>query len=128
MPRRARVVKRDIPPDARYHSKIVAKFINRSMMRGKKSIAERCLYQALEMVEAQVKKNPVDVLNQAIKNATPLLQVKSRRVDGATYQVPVEVRADRGLSLAMKWLIGLPSAARIEIRNGRLRGASGAGS
>ncbi len=105
MPRRARVIRRECPPDAKYQSKLVAKFINKVMMRGKKSVAERIVYDALELVGAQTKQNPLDTLERAIKNATPLLQVKPRRVGGATYQVPVEVMPEHGLSLAIRWLI-----------------------
>jgi len=105
MPRRARATKRVIPPDSRYHSVIVAKMINKVMTRGKKSTAERIVYEALDIVAERVKGDPVDTLNEAIKNATPLLQVKPRRVGGATYQVPIEVRPDRGLYLAMRWLV-----------------------
>ncbi len=105
MPRRAQAIKREIPPDAKYQSVIVARLINRIMKCGKKSIAERIVYGALQVMEQQESKASVSVLEQAVKNATPLLEVKSRRVGGSTYQVPVEVRPDRGLSLAMRWLI-----------------------
>jgi len=105
MPRRARAIRREIPPDAKYHNEIVARFINRVMTRGKKSGAEQIVYGALQIIEQKVSTPPVDVLEQAVKNATPLLEVKPRRVGGATYQVPVEVRPDRGLSLAMRWLV-----------------------
>lgn len=105
MPRRARATKRDIPPDPRYQNVIVSKLINRVMTRGKKSIAERIVYDALDIIAEQAKEQPVDTLERAVKNATPLLKVKARRVGGATYQVPVEVRADRGMSLAIRWLI-----------------------
>jgi len=105
MPRRAWVTKREIPPDPKYHSVAVAKVINKVMMGGKKSLAERAVYQALEIIQDRVKGDPVDVLEQAIRNTTPLLAVKSRRVGGATYQVPVEVRSDRGLSLSMRWIV-----------------------
>lgn len=105
MPRRARVTKRGIPPDPLYQSVTVAKVINKVMTRGKKSIAEGIVYDALNIIEERVKRDPVDTLEQAIRNATPLLEVKPRRVGGATYQVPIEVRTDRGLSLAMRWLI-----------------------
>ncbi len=105
MPRRARVVKRVIPPDAKYGNSIVAKLINKVMLHGKKATAERIVYDALDLVKQKMHTDPLTVLDQAIKNATPLLQVKSRRVGGATYQVPVEVDAERGLSLAMRWLI-----------------------
>src|SRR5919202_5957447 len=105
MPRRSRVVKRDIPADARFGSKNLARFINKIMLDGKKSLAERIVYGALDRIEAQTHRNPVDVFDLAIRNATPMLEVKPRRVGGATYQVPVEIRGDRRLSLAMRWLI-----------------------
>ncbi len=105
MPRRARSVKREISPDAKYQSVIVARLINKVMRCGKKSTAERIVYGALQVIEQQESKAPVSVLEQAVKNATPLLEVKPRRIGGATYQVPVEVRPDRSLSLAIRWLI-----------------------
>lgn len=105
MPRRTKVVKRQIPPDAKYGSPIVAKLINCIMLDGKKATAERIVYDALDLAGQQLKTEPLGIMDQAIKNATPLLQVKSRRVGGATYQVPIEVKADRGLYLAMRWLI-----------------------
>ena len=105
MPRRAQAIKKKISPDAKYQSVIVARLINKIMKCGKKSTAERIVYGALQVVEQQESKAPVSVLEQAVKNATPLLEVKSRRIGGATYQVPVEVRPDRGLSLAMRWLV-----------------------
>jgi len=105
MPRRGRVVKREPFPDSRYHSVLVARLINRVMTEGKKATAEGIVYDALDIMERQESKAPVNVLEQAIKNATPLLEVKPRRVGGATYQVPVEVRSDRGTALAIRWLI-----------------------
>lgn len=105
MPRRGRVVKREPFPDSKYHSVLVARLINRIMTEGKKATAERIIYDALDIMERQESKAPVNVLEQAIKNATPLLEVKPRRVGGATYQVPVEVRSDRGTALAIRWLI-----------------------
>jgi len=105
MPRRARVVKRETPPDAKYHNAIVARLVVKVMRRGKKSLAERIVYNALQIIEKHESKEPVSVLEQALRNATPLLEVKPRRVGGATYQVPVEVRPDRGLSLAIRWLL-----------------------
>ena len=105
MSRRAQAIKREIPPDAKYHNVTVAKLINKVMMCGKKSTAERIIYDALQIMEQQGAKTPVTVLEQAIKNVTPLLEVKPRRVGGATYQVPVEVQPDRGLSLALRWLV-----------------------
>jgi small subunit ribosomal protein S7 len=114
MPRRARVVRREIAPDARFGSKNLARFINKIMLSGKKSLAERIVYGALDRIEAQTHRSPLDVFDQALRNATPVLEVKPRRVGGATYQVPVEIRGERRNSLAMRWLI---NAARG--RNGR---------
>jgi small subunit ribosomal protein S7 len=105
MPRRARVVKREIAPDGRYGSKIIARFINNLMLDGKKSIAERIVYDALERAENQLRRPPVDIFEQALRNSTPVLEVKPRRVGGATYQVPVEIKGERRVSLAMRWLI-----------------------
>ncbi|MFQ5825734.1 MAG: 30S ribosomal protein S7 [Dehalococcoidia bacterium] len=105
MPRRAKVEKREVPPDAVYHSATVAKFINRIMQGGKKATAERIVYGALDIIGGRDKRNPMDTLEQAIRNATPLLKVKPRRVGGATYQVPVEVDRAQGVSLAMRWLV-----------------------
>ena len=105
MSRRARAIKREIPPDAGHSNVTVARLINRVMMRGKKSTAEGIVYSALRIIEQQERKDSITVLEQAVKNAAPLLEVKPRRVGGATYQVPVEVRPDRSLSLAMRWLI-----------------------
>ena len=106
MPRRARPIKRKIAPDARYQSVTVARLVNRVLMCGKKRTSENIVYGALLLLEQQVSKDPVTALEQAVRNATPLLEVKPRRVGGATYQVPVEVRPERGLSLAMRWLVG----------------------
>jgi len=105
MPRRNRPAKREMRPDARYQSVLVSRFVNRIMKSGKKSTAERVVYGALDAIEKQESKVPVTVLEQAIRNATPQLEVKSRRIGGATYQVPVEVRPDRSLSLAIRWLV-----------------------
>jgi len=105
MPRRAQVINRPTLLDAKYQNETVAKLINRVMRRGKKSVAERIVYKALEIMEQQEKKEPVTALEQAIKNASPLLEVKPRRVGGATYQVPVEVPPDRSFSLALRWLV-----------------------
>jgi small subunit ribosomal protein S7 len=105
MPRRNRPPRREIEPDIKYNSVTVARFINRLMMRGKKSIAERILYDAFDIIEDRAHKSPMDVFEEAVNNATPILEVKPRRVGGATYQVPVEVRPERRLSLAMRWLV-----------------------
>ena len=110
MPRRGQVIKRETPPDAKYHNVIVSRLINKVMKDGKKSTAERIVYDALQIMEQQERKDPVSISEQAIRNATPQLQVKPRRVGGATYQVPVEVRPDRGLFLAIRWLVSSAKA------------------
>ena len=120
MPRRAKVYKKRITPDPKYSSLLVSRFIVRVMMKGKKSTAQQIVYGALDILQSQSKKEPLPLLEQAIKNITPTLEVKPRRVGGATYQVPVEVKTERGLSMALKWLIksarerkGKPIAERI---------------
>ena len=105
MPRRASAKKRIILPDARYGSQTVTKIINKIMLNGKKTTAENIVYGAMEIMEEREKKEPVALLKQAVRNATPLLEVKPRRVGGATYQVPVEVRAGRDVALAIRWLL-----------------------
>ena len=105
MPRRGQITKREILPDAKYHNVIVARLVNRLLKNGGKSTAESIVYNALMLMEQQEQKDPVSILEQAIKNATPLLEVKPRRVGGATYQVPIEVSSDRGLSLSIRWLV-----------------------
>jgi small subunit ribosomal protein S7 len=105
MPRRARAQKREVSPDAKYRSTTVSRLIAKVMQRGKKRTAEKIVYGALEKLGQSVSKDPVAALEQAVRNATPLLQVKPRRVGGATYQVPVEVQPDRGLFLALTWLV-----------------------
>ena len=112
MPRRSRPLKRRILPDARYQSLTVARLVNKVMMCGKKSTSESIVYGALQLLEQQVSKDPVTALEQAIRNATPLLEVKPRRVGGATYQVPVEVRPERALSLAIRWLVNSARARK----------------
>jgi len=105
MPRRARVTKRELAPDAKYHSVTVTRLIHRIMVDGKKSTAERVVYDALQILEKQESQVPTTVLEQALKNVIPVLEVKPRRVGGATYQVPIEVRQGRGLSLGLRWLV-----------------------
>ncbi len=105
MPRRERIVKRIIPPDAKYGNQLVAVFVNKLMRKGKKSVAERIMYEALDQIEEREHKNPVEVFEQAVRNATPVVEVKPRRVGGATYQVPVDIRAERRLALALRWLL-----------------------
>jgi len=105
MPRRNRPPKREVAPDIKYNSELVARFINKIMRDGKKSTAQGIVYDAFDVIEARLKRPGIEVFEQAIKNATPILEVKPRRVGGATYQVPVEVRPDRRMSLAIRWLI-----------------------
>jgi small subunit ribosomal protein S7 len=105
MSRRAQATKREISSDAKYGNETVAQLINKVMTRGKKSTAEKIVYGAIDIMGQGGAKEPVNVLEQAVKNATPQLEVKPRRVGGATYQVPIEVRPDRGLSLALRWLV-----------------------
>ena len=105
MPRRGIIIKRTIAPDAKFGNVTISKFMNRVMRDGKKSTAEKVVYNAFEIIEAQAKADPVGIFEQALKNTTPLLQVKSRRVGGANYQVPVEVKPDRGMMLAMRWIL-----------------------
>lgn len=104
MPRRREVPKREILPDPKFSSQEVAKFINVLMTRGKKSVAERIMYGALDQIQKKSGKNPLEVFNQALQNVRPVVEVKSRRVGGANYQVPVEVRQVRRTALAMRWL------------------------
>jgi len=105
MSRRSRAERREIDPDPKYDSRTVSKFINNLMVDGKKSIAERTLYRALTIVEERSGQSGVDVFELALSNVKPALEVKSRRVGGATYQVPIEVRPERRIALASRWLI-----------------------
>jgi small subunit ribosomal protein S7 len=105
MPRRNRPPKREIAPDIKHNSVLVSQFINKLMQYGKKSTSQRIFYDTLDIIEERAKRPGLDVFEQAVKNATPILEVKPRRVGGATYQVPVEVRPERQLSLAIRWLV-----------------------
>ena len=105
MPRRRVVPKREILPDPKYQNQTVAKFINHVMVSGKKSVAERIVYGALTRIEERDKTDPVEVFENALEAVAPVVEVKSRRVGGATYQVPVEVRPSRRQALAMRWLV-----------------------
>jgi small subunit ribosomal protein S7 len=105
LPRRKKVVRRPDVPDAKFKSRNVARFVNKLMIDGKRSLAERIIYDAFEAIEIRQKRSPLDVFEQALKNATPTIEVKPRRVGGSTYQVPVDVRRERGNALAMRWLI-----------------------
>ena len=114
MPRRGRFDKHPLLPDAKYNSLLVSRFINKLMMRGKKGVAETIIYGTIEELERRAKRPGLEVFEQAMRNATPVIEVKPRRVGGATYQVPVEIRGDRRQALAIRWLI---NAARA--RSGR---------
>jgi small subunit ribosomal protein S7 len=105
MPRKGAVPKRQILPDPRFSSKVLSRFINKIMLCGKKSVAERITYDALGIVQEKMGRDPMDVFTQALGNAMPLVEVRPRRVGGATYQVPMEVRPDRRQAMAMRWLI-----------------------
>ena len=113
MSRRHRAEKREILPDAKYGDQVLSKFMNNLMKDGKKSVAERIVYGALDRVEGRTKRAPLDVFREALENIKPSVEVRSRRVGGATYQVPVEVRPERRDALAIRWLI-LASRGRNE--------------
>ncbi|MEE9186184.1 MAG: 30S ribosomal protein S7 [Candidatus Binatia bacterium] len=112
MPRKGEIRRREILPDPKYGDKLVAKFINTMMMQGKKSVAEGILYRSLAVIAAKTKGDALEVFKQAVENARPTLEVRSRRVGGATYQVPVEVRLQRRLTLGFRWLI---QSARLRV-------------
>ncbi|MGE0612466.1 MAG: 30S ribosomal protein S7 [Hyphomicrobiales bacterium] len=114
MSRRHRAEKREINPDPKFGDVVLTKFMNSIMYAGKKSAAERIVYGALESMEARAKQNPVELFHQALENVMPAIEVRSRRVGGATYQVPVEVRPERRQALAIRWLI---TAARARNEN-----------
>mgnify|MGYP000002864981 FL=1 len=105
MPRRREVPKREILPDPKFGNVTLAKFVNILMKDGKKSIAEKIIYGALDLIAERREEDPLDIFNGALENVKPMVEVKSRRVGGATYQVPVEVRASRRTALAMRWVV-----------------------
>jgi small subunit ribosomal protein S7 len=105
MPRRRVVAKRETIPDPKFGNVTLAKFMNHVMISGKKSVAERIIYGAMDIVTTKLNRDPIEVFTEALENIAPLVEVKSRRVGGATYQVPVEVRASRRTALAMRWLV-----------------------
>ncbi|WP_062260637.1 30S ribosomal protein S7 [Endozoicomonas arenosclerae] len=105
MPRRRVVAKREVLPDPKFHDKTLAKFINHVMVSGKKSVAEKIVYGALDKVQERTSKEPLELFEKALESISPMVEVKSRRVGGATYQVPVEVRPSRRTALAMRWLV-----------------------
>ena len=104
MPRRGQISKRDVLPDPLYNSKLVTKLINNIMLDGKKGVAQKIVYDAFAMVEAKIGQNGLEAFTQALENIMPVLEVKARRVGGANYQVPVEVRAERRLTLGLRWI------------------------
>jgi small subunit ribosomal protein S7 len=106
MPRRGTIKKRKTQPDSFYNSTIVQRFINLSLKKGKKNTAERVIYNAMEIVKTKTKEDPLKAVEKAVENARPVLETKSRRVGGATYQVPVEVPVERSTSVAVRWLLG----------------------
>ena len=122
MPRRRVVAKRDILPDPKYGNQTVAKFINHVMVHGKKSVAERIVYGALTRIEQRIRREPVETFEKALEAVAPMVEVKSRRVGGATYQVPVEVRPSRRQALAMRWLVDSARARSEKSMAGRLAG------
>jgi small subunit ribosomal protein S7 len=105
MPRKGEVRRREVLPDPRFHDRVVTKFINNMMMAGKKSVAEGIFYRALDLVQQRANEDPLGVFKRALDNAKPAVEVRSRRVGGATYQVPIEVRPTRRIALGMRWLI-----------------------
>jgi len=122
MPRRREVPKREIIPDPLYQSTLVTKFINCIMKDGKKSVAQQIFYGALDIIRERTKDDPLKVFKKAVENIKPVLEVKSRRVGGSTYQVPIEVRPARRLSLALRWLIGFAQARPEKTMQERLAG------
>ncbi len=112
MPRKGPAVKREIEPDPIYQNPLVTQLINKILLNGKKSLSERVVYQALEQISQRTANDPVITLKKAVENARPLLEVRSRRVGGATYQVPVEVRPTRGTTLALRWLVNFARQRR----------------
>jgi len=122
MARRRVAAKREVLPDPKFGDKTLAKFINMVMQSGKKSVAEKIVYGALNMISEKGKGEPLEVFNKALHNIRPQVEVKSRRVGGATYQVPIEVRTDRGVALAMRWLVDISRARGEKTMGHRLAG------
>ena len=104
MSRKSQAVKREILPDPKYKDKLVAKFVNQMMERGKKGVAEKIIYGAFNLISEKAKDDPLKYFKEALENVKPLMEVRSRRVGGATYQVPIEIQAERGATLAMRWI------------------------
>ncbi len=122
MPRRGKIDRKTAGPDAKYNSPVLGKFVNKVMVRGQKATAQNIVYEAMDILGERTKKDPQEVMMQALKNITPLVEVKPRRVGGATYQVPVEVRAERGAALATRWLLTAMRARKGKSAAERLAG------
>jgi len=122
MPRRRVVARREVLPDPKYGNVTLAKFMNHVMVSGKKSVAERIVYGALDIVRERLSKDPIEAFDEALGNIAPMVEVKSRRVGGATYQVPVEVRASRRVALSMRWLVEFARARGEKSMKQRLAG------
>ena len=122
MSRRHRAEKREVLPDPKFGDLILSKFMNQIMVDGKKSTAERIVYGALDIVEGRAKRNPIEMFHDALDNVSPAVEVRSRRVGGATYQVPVEVRPERRQALAIRWLVGAARARNENTMRERLAG------
>jgi len=122
MPRKGPAARREIEPDPVYQNPLVTQLINKVLLNGKKSLAERQVYKALEIISEKTANDPVLTLKKAVENSRPLLEVKSRRVGGASYQVPIEVRPQRGTTLALRWLVGYARARKEHTLADRLVG------
>ena len=122
MARRRRAERREINPDAKYGDLVLAKFMNCLMYEGKKSVAESIVYGAFDVIQSKTRQEPLQVFHEALRNVSPAIEVKSRRVGGATYQVPVEVRLDRARALAIRWLINASRSRNEPTMTGRLSG------
>ncbi len=122
MSRRRRAEKREVIPDAKYGDTILAKFMNSLMYQGRKSVAERIIYGAFDAIQSKTKQDPLNLFHEALRNVSPALEVRSRRVGGATYQVPVEVRPDRSRALAIRWIINAARARNEPTMMSRLSG------
>ena len=120
MSRRRRPEKREILPDPKFGDEVLSKFMNSVMLDGKKSVAEKIVYNALDRVQGRLKREPIEVFHEALDNIKPSVEVRSRRVGGATYQVPVEVKPGRSTALALRWLVGFSKARREKTMTERL--------
>lgn len=114
MSRRRVVQKRPVPPDSVYNSRLVSMMVRRIMRHGKKSLAYRIIYDAMKIIEERTGSEPLELFEKAVRNVTPLVEVKARRVGGATYQVPMEVRSERGTTLALRWIINYSRQHQVE--------------